>query len=92
MPPPKPRWDRPCGGHGGTHPCAEGRTERTAKLVEQIARADIFVITTLAYFEAVINQDATTTDCAQTGSFEDALRVTRALHLTGAPPPGRHRR
>ncbi|MFE1591922.1 amidohydrolase family protein [Nocardia sp. NPDC058705] len=60
-------------------------TAHTGDLVDRIAAQDVFVVSTLVYFEAVTGQREITADCAVPGSFADAMRVTRALHRAGVP-------
>ncbi|NUT49102.1 MAG: amidohydrolase family protein, partial [Saccharothrix sp.] len=53
-------------------------------LVGRLAQRDVFVVSTLVYFEAVSGQ-APTVDHAAHGSFEHALRAARKLHEAGVP-------
>ncbi|GGN81530.1 amidohydrolase family protein [Nocardia rhizosphaerihabitans] len=58
-------------------------SSRTAGLIAQIIDRDVFVVSTLAYFEAIIQGREDVADCAVPGSFDDAMRVARALHGAG---------
>ncbi|AVH22658.1 amidohydrolase family protein [Nocardia cyriacigeorgica] len=60
-------------------------TDRTLELADRIAARDVFVVSTLVYFEAITGQRESTADCARPGSFADAVRVARALHEAGVP-------
>ncbi|NKX86255.1 amidohydrolase family protein [Nocardia coubleae] len=57
----------------------------TADLVERVATENVFVVSTLVYFETLGHQHENAADCARPGSFEDALSVARALYRAGAP-------
>ncbi|MET9214748.1 MULTISPECIES: amidohydrolase family protein [unclassified Nocardia] len=59
-------------------------TGGTDELADRIAAQNVFVVSTLVYFEAITGQRERTADCAVPGSFDDAMRVTRALHRAGA--------
>ncbi|MEU6795057.1 amidohydrolase family protein [Nonomuraea wenchangensis] len=53
------------------------------RLAERVARQEVFVVTTLAYFEAIIAQHVETADCARPGSSANAAGALRELHRAG---------
>ncbi|WP_278261273.1 amidohydrolase family protein [Nocardia sp. AG03] len=55
----------------------------TRRLIDRVRDQGAFVISTLAYFEAIEQQRAA--DHAGHGTFANALRVARALHEAGVP-------
>ncbi|MEV6279065.1 amidohydrolase family protein [Nocardia sp. NPDC051832] len=57
----------------------------TTALAEQIRAQGVFVVTTLAYFEAITAQQIHTADCARPGSSANAVDAVRALHHAGVP-------
>lgn len=60
-------------------------SDHTLELADRIAARDVFVVSTLVYFEAITGQRETLADCARPGSFADAVQVARALHEAGVP-------
>lgn len=56
---------------------------RTKESVARVAAAGVFVISTLAYFEAIEGGREHTADCARPGSFRDATGIARALIEAG---------
>ncbi|MER5425342.1 amidohydrolase family protein [Streptosporangium roseum] len=55
------------------------------RLAERIRAQGVFAVTTLAYFEALTTQSVQTADCAQPGSFANAVGALRALRRAGVP-------
>ncbi|MER5326242.1 amidohydrolase family protein [Streptosporangium roseum] len=55
------------------------------RLAERIRAQGVFVVTTLAYFEAITIQSVQTADCAQPGSSANAVGALRALRRAGVP-------
>lgn len=55
------------------------------RLADRIRVQGVFVVTTLAYFEAITAQSAQTADCARPGSSANAVGALRALRRAGAP-------
>ncbi|MGW6916305.1 amidohydrolase family protein [Kitasatospora sp. NPDC054939] len=58
------------------------------RLAERVRDRGAFVVTTLAYFEAIGRPDhaaARTADCARPGSSANAVGALRALHRAGVP-------
>ncbi|NUW39536.1 amidohydrolase family protein [Nonomuraea rhodomycinica] len=54
-------------------------------LAERVRAQGVFVVTTLAYFEAITAQHVQTADCARPGSSANAAGAVRALRHAGAP-------
>ncbi|MEU8109401.1 amidohydrolase family protein [Nonomuraea muscovyensis] len=54
-------------------------------LAERVRAHEIFVVTTLAYFEAISAQHVDTADCARPGSSANAAGALRALRQAGVP-------
>lgn len=59
--------------------------EAARPLVERVSAQGVFVITTLAYFEAIADQSTHTADHAHAGTFENASAAVTALHRAGVP-------
>ncbi|MFE7801393.1 amidohydrolase family protein [Nocardia sp. NPDC057440] len=59
-------------------------TDAALDLVNLIAAQDIFVVSTLVYFEA-ITHNAAAADCATPATAAGASQVARALHRAGVP-------
>ncbi|MEU8900653.1 amidohydrolase family protein [Nocardia sp. NPDC048505] len=57
----------------------------TAALADRLRAHGAFVVTTLAYFEAITAQRVRTADCARPGSSANAAGAVRALHRAGVP-------
>ncbi|MEV0230577.1 amidohydrolase family protein [Nonomuraea sp. NPDC050786] len=55
------------------------------RLAERVRAHGVFVVTTLAYFEAITAQHTETADCARPGSSVNAAGALRALHRAGVP-------
>jgi imidazolonepropionase-like amidohydrolase len=56
------------------------------RLAEKVRTAGVFVVSTLAYFEATTGRRAANTGgCAPAGSVTDALAAARVLHAAGVP-------
>lgn len=55
------------------------------RLADRIRAQGVFVVTTLAYFEAITAQGVQTADCARPGSSANAVGALRALRRAGAP-------
>ncbi|WP_067170417.1 amidohydrolase family protein [Microtetraspora niveoalba] len=55
------------------------------RLAERIRAQEVFVVTTLAYFEAITAQSVQTADCARPGSSANAVGALRALRRAGVP-------
>ncbi|TDE33693.1 amidohydrolase [Nonomuraea mesophila] len=55
------------------------------RLAERVRARGVFVVTTLAYFEAITAQHVETADCARPGSSINAIGALRALRRAGAP-------
>ncbi|MER7361220.1 amidohydrolase family protein [Nonomuraea wenchangensis] len=55
------------------------------RLAERVGRQEVFVVTTLAYFEAITAQHVGTADCARPGSSVNAAGALRDLHRAGVP-------
>ncbi|GAA1715189.1 amidohydrolase family protein [Nonomuraea bangladeshensis] len=55
------------------------------RLAERARRQEVFVVTTLAYFEAITAQHVRTADCARPGSSANAAGALRDLHRAGVP-------
>lgn len=55
------------------------------RLAERVRAQGVFVVTTLAYFEAITAQHVETADCARPGSSANAIGALRALRRAGAP-------
>lgn len=55
------------------------------RLAEKVRAADVFVVSTLAYFEAGTEGRAAGSGCAPPGSVTAALAAARALHTAGVP-------
>ncbi|MEU7457750.1 amidohydrolase family protein, partial [Streptosporangium roseum] len=55
------------------------------RLAERVRAQGVFVVTTLAYFEAITAQHLETADCARPGSSANAVGALRALRQAGVP-------
>ncbi|MFJ5259824.1 amidohydrolase family protein [Streptomyces sp. NPDC088387] len=55
------------------------------RLAERIHAQGVFVVTTLAYFEAITAQRPGTARCSHTGHYTNAVGALRALHRAGVP-------
>ncbi|MGW4896866.1 amidohydrolase family protein [Kitasatospora sp. NPDC004240] len=55
------------------------------RLAERVRAQGVFVVTTLAYFEAITAQHLPTADCARPGSSANAVGALRALHRARVP-------
>lgn len=55
------------------------------RLAERVRAAGVFVVTTLAYFEAITTREVETAACARPGSSRNASGAVRALHDAGVP-------
>ncbi|WP_106397092.1 amidohydrolase family protein [Actinocorallia populi] len=55
------------------------------RLAERVRAQGVFVVTTLAYFEAITVQGVQTADCARPGSSANAVGALRALRRVGVP-------
>ncbi|WP_242453962.1 amidohydrolase family protein [Bailinhaonella thermotolerans] len=55
------------------------------RLAERVRAAGVFVVTTLAYFEAITARHVETADHARPGSAAGAAAAVRALHEAGVP-------
>ncbi|MEU7990006.1 amidohydrolase family protein [Streptosporangium canum] len=55
------------------------------RLAERIRAQGVFVVTTLAYFEAITTQSVQTADCVRPGSSANAVGALRALRRAGVP-------
>ncbi|GGS96189.1 amidohydrolase [Planobispora rosea] len=55
------------------------------RLAERVRAREVFVVTTLAYFEAITARHAETPDCARPGSSANAVGALRALRRAGVP-------
>ncbi|MFF5260024.1 amidohydrolase family protein [Actinomadura viridis] len=55
------------------------------RLAGRIRAQGVFVVTTLAYFEAISAQGVETADCARPGSSANAVGAVRALRRAGVP-------
>ncbi|MER5421093.1 amidohydrolase family protein [Streptosporangium roseum] len=55
------------------------------QLAERVRAQGVFVVTTLAYFEAITAQHLETADCARPGSSVNAVGALRALRQAGVP-------
>nr|WP_055510392.1 amidohydrolase family protein [Nonomuraea pusilla] len=55
------------------------------RLAERVRTQGVFVVTTLAYFEAITAQHVETADCARPGSSVNAVGALRALRSAGVP-------
>ncbi|MEW9553292.1 amidohydrolase family protein [Nonomuraea sp. NPDC050783] len=53
------------------------------RLAERVRAQEVFVVSTLAYFEAITAQRVETADCASPGSSANAAGALRALHDAG---------
>ncbi|YCK35651.1 amidohydrolase family protein [Actinomadura sp. ATCC 39365] len=54
-------------------------------LADRVRDQGVFVVTTLAYFEAITAQHVETADCARPGSSANAVGALRALRRAGVP-------
>ncbi|MFI7054296.1 amidohydrolase family protein [Streptosporangium canum] len=55
------------------------------RLAERIRAQGVFVVTTLAYFEAITTRSVQTADCVRPGSSANAVGALRALRRAGVP-------
>ncbi|MFE7572228.1 amidohydrolase family protein [Streptomyces sp. NPDC057539] len=55
------------------------------RLAERVHAQGVFVVTTLAYFEAITAQHPGTARCAHAGHYANAVGALRALHRAGVP-------
>ncbi|MFF0868242.1 amidohydrolase family protein [Nonomuraea sp. NPDC003560] len=55
------------------------------RLAGRVRDQGVFVVTTLAYFEAITAQHVETADCARPGSSANAVGALRALRRAGVP-------
>ena len=55
------------------------------QLAARVRAQGLFVVTTLAYIEAITAQHVGTADCARPGSSANAAGALRALHRAGVP-------
>ncbi|MEV4250501.1 amidohydrolase family protein [Streptosporangium canum] len=55
------------------------------RLAERVRAQEVFVVTTLAYFEAITTQSVQTADCVRPGSSANAVGALRALRRAGVP-------
>ncbi|MFI6700108.1 amidohydrolase family protein [Streptomyces sp. NPDC050509] len=55
------------------------------RLAERVHAQGVFVVTTLAYFEAITAQRPGTAGCTHAGHYANAVGALRALHRAGVP-------
>ncbi|MGN9846420.1 amidohydrolase family protein [Nonomuraea sp. H19] len=55
------------------------------QLAERVRAQEVFVVTTLAYFEAITAHHVETADCARPGSSVNAVGAVQALRQAGVP-------
>ncbi|MFD0364034.1 amidohydrolase family protein [Nocardia sp. GCM10030253] len=60
-------------------------TDASFDLVNLVAAQNIFVVSTLVYFEAITQNAAAAADCVTPGTAAGAAQVARALHQAGVP-------